>query len=470
MVTVNVKWNRQVYAVEVDEEDSPEVFMSQLFSCTNVPPTRQTVIGFASGKLRHDQMRGWRELGLRDGMTVLMLGTPEAGVAGADASRRVRDDLDGPEVGVDAGDASDGREWRRQGLVNTGNTCYMNATVQCLAQVPELVQRSLRLAAERGGGVPEDANWRLARAYGQLMRALFESAGETSSNADGLIPSSFLSALRATYPQFAQTNERGLFMQQDAEECLSQLLTSLAAATATAPSTSAPGGPAPNPIDDLFSIELQTVDTCQESADEPPVASVSRVRLLACHISRTVNHLHEGVREGLEESIQRHSAVLAREATWKRTSRIQRLPRYLNIHFVRFFWKPVEKVKAKILRKVTFPKRLDVYEFCTEELQAELKRERAAREARPTDHTEDEATGDVRTGMYELCAVLTHQGRTAEAGHYVAWVKQDAQWLKFDDDAVSPVTEEQVMSLCGGGDWHTAYICFYRAVPWRSPA
>lgn len=29
------------------------------------------------------------------------------------------------------------------------------------------------------------------------------------------------------------------------------------------------------------------------------------------------------------------------------------------------------------------------------------------------------------TGIYDLVAVLTHKGRSADSGHYVAWVKQD---------------------------------------------
>lgn len=28
-------------------------------------------------------------------------------------------------------------------------------------------------------------------------------------------------------------------------------------------------------------------------------------------------------------------------------------------------------------------------------------------------------------GKYELVAVLTHKGRTADSGHYIAWVKQE---------------------------------------------
>jgi ubiquitin carboxyl-terminal hydrolase 14 len=35
-------------------------------------------------------------------------------------------------------------------------------------------------------------------------------------------------------------------------------------------------------------------------------------------------------------------------------------------------------------------------------------------------------------GQYELVAVLTHLGRTAEGGHYIAWVKKGGdEWREF---------------------------------------
>lgn len=33
------------------------------------------------------------------------------------------------------------------------------------------------------------------------------------------------------------------------------------------------------------------------------------------------------------------------------------------------------------------------------------------------------------TGVYDLVAVLTHKGRSADSGHYVAWVKQESSKL-----------------------------------------
>ena len=34
-------------------------------------------------------------------------------------------------------------------------------------------------------------------------------------------------------------------------------------------------------------------------------------------------------------------------------------------------------------------------------------------------------------------------------------------WVKLDDDKVSVLTEEQILKLSGGGDWHVAYILLY---------
>lgn len=62
--------------------------------------------------------------------------------------------------------------------------------------------------------------------------------------------------------------------------------------------------------------------------------------------------------------------------------------------------------------------------------------------------------------------MVTHKGRTADSGHYVAWVKQpsDGSWVCFDDDKLSVRTEEEVLQLSGGGDWHMAYLLVYRAI------
>ena len=67
------------------------------------------------------------------------------------------------------------------------------------------------------------------------------------------------------------------------------------------------------------------------------------------------------------------------------------------------------------------------------------------------------------TGNYELVAVVTHKGRSADGGHYVGWVHESGDtWLCFDDDIVTTVKSEEILALRGGGDWHTAYLTIYR--------
>ena len=69
------------------------------------------------------------------------------------------------------------------------------------------------------------------------------------------------------------------------------------------------------------------------------------------------------------------------------------------------------------------------------------------------------------SGQYDLVAVLTHVGRGSNSGHYIGWTKdsESDNWWKFDDEKVSSVPVEDIVKLEGGGDWHTAYMCLYRA-------
>jgi len=87
-----------------------------------------------------------------------------------------------------------------------------------------------------------------------------------------------------------------------------------------------------------------------------------------------------------------------------------------------------------------------------------------------------EDIGSNVTGMYELCALVTHKGASADGGHYIAWVRKDElqpttevdvpgteEWFKFDDDKVSVVTQDKITSLDGGGEDSTAYLLLYRS-------
>ncbi|KAI9709950.1 MAG: deubiquitinating enzyme [Bogoriella megaspora] len=86
--------------------------------------------------------------------------------------------------------------------------------------------------------------------------------------------------------------------------------------------------------------------------------------------------------------------------------------------------------------------------------------------------------GGNQTGLYELRGVITHQGASADSGHYTSYVKkegakdpvtgerkqEDGRWWWFNDDKVSEVEAEKIETLSGGGESHSALILLYRAV------
>ena len=62
--------------------------------------------------------------------------------------------------------------------------------------------------------------------------------------------------------------------------------------------------------------------------------------------------------------------------------------------------------------------------------------------------------------MFITCIIYFF--RSSSSGHYVSWVRQQGDnWMKFDDDYVSPVHTDDILKLSGGGDWHCAYVLLY---------
>lgn len=95
---------------------------------------------------------------------------------------------------------------------------------------------------------------------------------------------------------------------------------------------------------------------CAESDMETAVVKKEKALKLVCNITIETNHLAEGIKIGLEGVIEKHSDVLNRNAQWKKTLRINRLPKYLCVQFMRFYWKLTPEsrdhtgVKCKMLR------------------------------------------------------------------------------------------------------------------------
>uniref|UniRef100_A0A672L3W9 Ubiquitin carboxyl-terminal hydrolase n=1 Tax=Sinocyclocheilus grahami TaxID=75366 RepID=A0A672L3W9_SINGR len=370
-------------AVELNTEEPPMVFKAQLFALTGVQPERQKVM-MKGGTLKDDE---WGNIKLKNGMTLLMMGSADALPEEPVVRPMFVEDMTEEQL-------ASAMELPC-GLTNLGNTCYMNATVQCLRSVPEL----------------KDA----LRRYSLVM--------------------SFISS--------------------------SEILFSVL---------------------DLYVSSMK----CTESEDEDPTKGTESQLQLSCFINTEVKYLATGLRLRLQEDITKFSPSLKRNALYIKSSKISRLPAYLTVQMVRFFYKEKESVNAKVLKDVKFPLMLDVYELCTAELQEKMVSVRskfkvvedkklemqqqpkenlkvgAPKETKYEPFCFSEDLGSSNSGYYDLQAVLTHQGRSSSSGHYVAWVKRkEDEWVKFDDDKVSVVTPEDILKLSGGGDWHIAYVLLY---------
>lgn len=533
-INVTVKWGKKKFeAVELDKSAPVDLFKAQLFALTNVPVERQKIMGVKGGTVKDGA--DWEALGVKQGQVLMLMGSAEA-VPEAPAEKTIFVE-DMPAVDVAALTASK----NPGGLTNLGNTCYLNSSLQVMIRIPEV---SLALQKYAGtGGESEKA----------LLFAMRELVGELErSNATQEVrPFKFVSVFRQNFPMFAQQAEGGRgFVQQDAQECWSTLVTNVLAQRLKLPDGGAPSDldNASPPLlphqqelrdnlgDALFGVEKVTRYACAEAGGEEPYEKREKDTVLKCHINEKTAHLYTAVEASLSESIEKHSAALGREALFDKTEQIARLPPYLAVNFVRFQYRKDTEKRAKILRPISFPDVLDVRNLCTKELQANIAShnnrleeardkaaadkasadkaaaDKAAAAAAPADtgeHTlagaaalaakpaeptpmETEGAGssgeadrskaveeihaeaarigpvhalecDNRTGQYELFGIITHQGRTAEGGHYVAWVKRDAKtWLVFDDETVAEVDAPRIKELYGGGDWHIAYMCLYR--------
>ena len=546
--------------MELDPSSTGETFKYQLYSLTGVEPDRQKIL-VKGGQLKDET--DLSTLGAKPGQIFMMMGTPSGGDS-TGVFERPKENVKFMEDMTEA-EAAKAEGATPAGLQNLGNTCYLNSTLQTLRSVPELQDELLKYSASTvgaGSNSSGDSGFAQSGLGGlpiDLTAALRDLYKQMSETQEGFPPFTFLYSLRQLFPQFAQKAKTGHgYAQQDAEEAWSQIVSQLRSklkikdSAESSENSSIQEHVSVSFVDKYLAGRFESTLECDElaakEAGEEPVQSEDVFLKLDCHINKDINHLRDGILSGLEEKIEKKSPFLDRDAVYTKKSRIARLPKYLTVHFVRFFWKREAQKKAKIMRKVSFPPELDIVEFCTEKLRKQLapvrdkvrevrkdeedvvrarKRQKLAHKQQedreidlkakgPADENklvndkqaEKKADGDTemadaiyktdaeydaehaasilagkkelfslinpelaadeganKSGLYELRGLVTHQGASADSGHYTSYVKkqgvldaktgkrkeEDGKWWWFNDDRVSEVEADKIESLSGGG-------------------
>lgn len=473
-IKVIVKWNTEIFEdVDLCLSRSILEFKEKLSQLTGVPVEKQKLMS-QKGILKDNV--NLKELGLKQGSKIVLVGTAEGHQLKLPTEKTIfLEDLTSDERAKIFHEKQ--LDPLPVGLENLGNTCYLNSIIHMLRSIPSFLQilRSSDLKISEGsiGVNSNNLTVKFLNSFKNLMK-------EMDGNIEKVIPSEFVSLFRSQFPQYniITGGPLGTYQQQDAEEVLGSLLTLFA--------NELNGKDEENQsMKDIFRFRVKT--RFKNTATDKEEIKMEDNYKLMCHMGTQLNpvdYLTQGIRVSLDEMIEKNSPETGIDTIYHKISEIDSLPSYLIVHLVRFEWKKsseiarTEATRAKVCRKIEFSRNLDIYEFCSEDLKNILKigrdlldKKNQVVEENKQSETNSDLSTECPTGIYELECIVTHQGRTADSGHYVAWryCPNDREYIiKFDDDKVSKIKVKDIDLSGGRSDYHIAIMLLYKKTTIRA--